>query len=140
MFFGSSQHCRLAFALSMPSTWLRSSSLQLLQLEKACQPINVNYPGVVPFSFSKDFFLLPDGPLYIPHSNYYVGISMLLQQDWGSPRTQRMFPIMSAPLHGGQCLACTRCSMSTVSILADREKPRPHLSSCLKQFPARQNK
>ena len=141
---GNSQHyCScLYYCHSMP--WPRISSWYIIQVEMACWPIPVSYPGIVPSSFPTDFFLLPDGPLCIPHSDYYVGISMFLQKDRGSPRTQHTFPIMSAPLHGGQCLACTRNSVSAgckgTSILADLQEQRPYLSSCLKQLQTRQNK
>ena len=52
-------------SLTILWTWQKIASLQLLLLEKSYQPIIVSYLGTVPFSFPKDFCLLPDCPLYI---------------------------------------------------------------------------
>ena len=69
-------------SLTILSTWHRIASLQLLQLEMACWPKIVSYPGLVHSSFLKDFCLLPDCPLYINsvqslshvHSLLYHGV------------------------------------------------------------------
>lgn len=60
----------------------------------------------------KDFILLLKDALQAPRENYDVGIIVFLQQDWQIPRDPEHVSCMSASLHWGQCLVCTRCSVS----------------------------
>ena len=77
-------------SLTILSTWHRIASLQLLQLETACQPIIVSCPGIVPSSFLKDFCLLPDYPLYIS-SVQSVSHVQLFAISWGAARQASLF-------------------------------------------------
>ena len=72
-------------SLTILSNWHRIALIQLLQLETACRPIIVSYPGIFPSTFPKDFCLLPDCPLYIS-SVQSLSHAQLFSMSWGAAR------------------------------------------------------
>ena len=80
-------------SLTILSTWHRIASLQLLQLEMACGPKTVSYPGLVHSSFLKDFCLLPDCPLYINSVQSLSHVHSLLYD-----HASQQFRLLSSPL------------------------------------------
>ena len=90
------------------------------------------------------FTELPEKP-NTPCSNVYVGISMILQQDWEIPKGPAYVSFTSACTHQGQGLCMHEVSsecwqQGDLLFLADLEEQGPDLLCCFKQLQTRQNK